>query len=202
MDELAATTDRAAKIDHGFLRRIGPMLAGDDPAQGESLHGGGELMKKESFSFDDGNAYEATMAAWLRPVGETFFDWLEAKSGLKWIDVGCGTGVSTELLIEKCTPAEVEALDPSNAQLAVARTRPVLHDVTFHNGDAVALPFSDNSFDAALMAGVIPVLPDLSKGVIEMLRVVRPSGLVAAYMWDIVNGGFPHEPVLAGLTGC
>src|SRR5262249_8065562 len=36
-----------------------------------------------------------------------------------------------------------------------------------------------------------------AKGVAEMVRVVRAGGTVAAYMWDMLGGGFPPEPILA-----
>ena len=68
-------------------------------------------MNNRPFVFDDGHAYEETMVPWLRPVGETFVDWLDPPSGLKWIDVGCGTGVSIELLIQRCAPRAVEGID-------------------------------------------------------------------------------------------
>lgn len=156
-------------------------------------------MNNRPFVFDDGNAYEETMVPWLRPVGETFVDWLAPPSGLRWIDVGCGTGVSTEMLIQRCAPRAVEGIDPSEAQLNVARARPALRDVLLRNGSAMALPHEDDSFDAALMAGVVPFLPDPAICVSEMARVVRSGGIVASHQWDVAGGGFPHEPVLAEL---
>ena len=156
-------------------------------------------MYNRPFVFDDGNAYEETMVPWLRPVGETFIGWLDPPSGLRWIDVGCGTGVSTEMLIQRCAALAVEGIDPSEAQLNVARARPALRDVLLRTGSAMALPHEDDSFDAALMAGVVPAVPDPAKCVSEMARVVRSGGIVAAYQWDIPGGGFPHEPVLAEL---
>jgi len=71
----------------------------------------------------------------------------------------------------------------------------------FHQGDAMALPFPDRSFDAAAMALVIFFVPDPAKSVAEMVRVVTPGGTVAAYAWDMAGGGFPLEPVLAELRG-
>jgi SAM-dependent methyltransferase len=50
-------------------------------------------------------------------------------------------------------------------------------------------------FDAAIMALVIFFVPDPGKGVAEMVRVVRPGGIVAAYAWDILGGGFTLEPL-------
>jgi len=143
--------------------------------------------------YDDGIAYERMMGTWSRAAGELFLDWLAPSRGLRWIDVGCGTGAFTGLLIERCAPAEVEGVDPSEAQLSFARARPVGQIAKFQLGDALALPFSDVSFDAAVMALVIFFVPDPAKGVAEMARVVCPGGTVAAYVWDMMGGGHPLE---------
>ena len=59
----------------------------------------------------------------------------------------------------------------------------------------MALPFPEDTFDAATMALVIFFVPDPAKGVAEMVRVVRPGGIVAAYAWDMFGGGFPLDPI-------
>jgi SAM-dependent methyltransferase len=59
----------------------------------------------------------------------------------------------------------------------------------------MALPFAEDRFDAAIMALVIFFVPEPAKGVAEMVRVVRPGGLVASYAWDMFGGGFPLEPI-------
>ena len=135
--------------------------------------------------FDDGQAYERLMGRWSRLVGEQFLDWLDLPKGLRWLDAGCGNGAFTETLIERCAPSTVAAIDPSEGQLAYARTRPGTTMAQFHVGDAQALPFDDDSFDAATMALVMAFLPDAAKAVAELARVVRPGGWVATYMWDI-----------------
>ena len=81
-------------------------------------------MAEHQIRFEDGAAYERMMGTWSRLVGDVFLDWLPPEPGLRWIDIGCGTGVFTELLIERCAPAEVQGIDPSEAQLVFARTRP------------------------------------------------------------------------------
>ena len=145
--------------------------------------------------FDDGASYERMMGVWSRLAGGIFLDWLAPPRGLRWIDVGCGNGAFTELLVERFAPVHVQGIDPSEGQLAFARTRPAARLATFRQGDAMALPFPADSFDAAVMALVLVFVPDPAKGVAEMVRVVSPGGTVATYMWDMLGGGFPLDPV-------
>jgi ubiquinone/menaquinone biosynthesis C-methylase UbiE len=152
-------------------------------------------MVESQIRFEDGLSYERYMGDWSQRVGSVFLDWLAAPSGLKWIDVGCGNGAFTELLVEKCAPTEVNGIDPSEAQLDFARKRPAARLAKFDRGDAMALPFPADAFDVAVMALVIFFVPDPAKGVAEMVRVVRPGGMVAAYAWDMFGGGFTLEPL-------
>jgi ubiquinone/menaquinone biosynthesis C-methylase UbiE len=150
-------------------------------------------MAEQRIRFYDGAAYEQTMGRWSRLAGEIFLDWLAPPPGLRWIDVGCGSGAFTELLVERCAPAAVHGIDPSEGQLAFARTRPAARVAQFRQGDAMAQPFPDDSFDVAVMALVIFFVPDPATGVAEMVRVVCPGGTVTAYAWDLLGGGLPWE---------
>src|SRR5438105_3557722 len=105
--------------------------------------------------FTDGAAYERYMGKWSQLAGQTFLEWLAPSKGLRWLDVGCGNGAFTEMLVNRCAPAQVHGLDPSKEQLAYARTRPASRVAQFHLGDAMALPFPDDTFDAAVMPLVI-----------------------------------------------
>jgi len=156
-------------------------------------------MAEQQIRFEDGAAYERMMGAWSRLTGNIFLDWLAPRPGLRWIDIGCGSGAFSELLAERCAPAEVQGIDPSEAQLAFARTRPAARVAQFRLGDAMALPFPNDRFDAAVMALVIFFVPTPPKGVAEMVRVVAPGGTIATYAWDIVGGGRPTEPIDAEL---
>jgi ubiquinone/menaquinone biosynthesis C-methylase UbiE len=156
---------------------------------------GASAMVDQKINFNDGAAYEQMMGIWSRFAGQIFLDWWNPSPGLRWIDIGCGNGAFTELLVERCSPVEVQGIDPSEEQLAFARTRPASRLATFQRGDAMALPFADGSFDAAVMALVLVFVPEPAKGVSEMVRVVRPGGAVATYMWDMLGGGFPLDPI-------
>jgi SAM-dependent methyltransferase len=154
-------------------------------------------MMTNQIRFDDGAAYERYMGTWSQLAGDIFLDWLAPPSGWRWLDVGCGNGAFTEMLVERCAPAAVAGIDPSEAQLAYARTRPAARLAQFRQGDAMAQPFADDTFDAAVMPLVIFFVPDPAKGVAEMARVVCPGGIVSAYAWDMAGGGFPYEALQA-----
>lgn len=113
----------------------------------------------------DGAAYERYMGKWSQLAGENFLDWLAPNAGLRWLDVGCGNGAFTEMLAERCEPVSVQGLDPSEEQLAFARTRPASHIAEFRKGDAMALPYPEDSFDAAVMPLVIFFVPDPRPGI-------------------------------------
>jgi ubiquinone/menaquinone biosynthesis C-methylase UbiE len=149
--------------------------------------------------FTDGEGYERHMGRWSQLAGDIFLDWLALPRGLHCLDVGCGNGAFTERLIARCAPAEVQGIDPSEGQLAYARTRPGTRAARFQQGDAQALPFTDATFDAVTMALAITFVPDPAKGVAEMARVVRPGGIVATYMWDVAGRGFPLRQLYGAL---
>lgn len=156
-------------------------------------------MAKADNLFADGEAYEVFMGRWSQLVGDEFINWLDAPKGLRWLDVGCGNGAFTERLISRCAPAEVVAIDPSKEQLAYASARPGTRHAKFQVGDAQNLPFADGNFDVAVMALVITFLPDPAKALAEMVRVVRPGGWVATYIWDSTGGGLPIAPMYVAM---
>jgi ubiquinone/menaquinone biosynthesis C-methylase UbiE len=161
-------------------------------------HGDAE-MNDMSHLFADGEAYERLMGRWSRVAGEIFLDWLAIPANRRWLDVGCGNGAFTEALIARCAPIEVIGVDPSEGQLAFARTRPGASSARFRIGDAHVLPFAEDSFDVAVMALVVTYLSDPGKAVSEMARVVRPGGWVATYVWDVPGAGAPLHPIYVAM---
>jgi len=149
-------------------------------------------MGDSAIRFDDGAAYERMMGRWSVLVGARFLEWIGVSDGSRWLDVGCGNGAFTQLLVERARPLSVHAFDTSADQLAYARTRlPEAAPVAWSEADAMQLPVADRSCDAATMALVLFFVPEPAVGVAEMVRAVRSGGVVAAYHWDVLGGGFP-----------
>lgn len=155
-------------------------------------------MSKRSVYFDDAAAYEAFMERWSRSAGDIFIDWIAPPKGACWLDVGCGTGVFTELIVDTASPATVSAVDPTQVQIEHARRKPVGQRVDFQIADAQALPFPDKAFDLVVSALVINFIPDRSKALAEMRRVGRAGGIVAAYVWDFAGERSPGSLVRTG----
>jgi ubiquinone/menaquinone biosynthesis C-methylase UbiE len=149
--------------------------------------------------FKDGAAYERVTGRWSRVAGEAFFDWLALPGGLRWLDVGCGNGAFTEIILNKAAPASLSGVDKAEAQIDFARKRPGADRVDYRMGDAVSLPFDDDAFDAAVMALVIGYLPDRLSALAEMKRVVRPGGTIATYVWDGPHSGHLQQPLIDAL---
>ena len=129
-------------------------------------------------------AYEAYIGRWSRPVAEAASAWLGLSPGLSWLDVGCGTGALTQAVLTMADPGEVLGVDPSPDFIAAASVQIDDPRVRFAIGDARALPVSDHAVDAVVAGLVLNHLPDPEAAVAEMVRVARPGGRVAAYVWD------------------
>lgn len=68
-----------------------------------------------------GDAYEAYMGRWSRPLAREFVAWLEPGPSAHWLDVGCGTGALTSAILERCAPASVVGCDPARRETLRAR---------------------------------------------------------------------------------
>ena len=153
------------------------------------------MSSTQPIRFTDGAAYERFMAPWSRSVGALFLDWVASEPGRAWVDIGCGNGAFTELILAKAAPSSICAIDPSDAQVSYARQKISGKPVEFAVGDAMALPYADARFDMGVMALVLFFVPDPRKGASEMARVTKPGGTVASYTWDYVRGGTPTQPL-------
>ncbi|MEI5582884.1 MULTISPECIES: class I SAM-dependent methyltransferase [unclassified Agromyces] len=137
-----------------------------------------------------GDAYERYMGRWSRRIAEPFVVALGAPAGLRWLDVGCGTGALASAVLDLAAPASLVGVDPAEGFLETARARVARRAaaVEFVRGDATRLPLDDDSVDAAVSGLVLNFVPSPEAAIAEMARVVRPGGVVAAYVWDYAEG--------------
>ncbi|MFG2004482.1 class I SAM-dependent methyltransferase [Spirillospora sp. NPDC048911] len=135
-----------------------------------------------------GDAYEAYIGRWSRRVADAFLHWLNVPAGLRWLDVGCGTGALTATVLAKAEPAQITGVDTSGAFLAQAGAQITDTRATFAVADAQSLPFSDQSFDAVVSGLALNFVPDPYRAVAELTRVTAPGGLASAYLWDYAEG--------------
>jgi len=134
--------------------------------------------------WDSGEPLERYVGRWSRLVAREFLPWLRVPAGRRWLDVGCGTGALAQTILQVASPAYVEGVDSSAGYIAYARTHIVDPKLSFRVGDAQALPSWDLPFDAAVSGLLLNFVPQRERAVAEMARVVRPGGVVAAYVWD------------------
>ncbi|MFL5920138.1 MAG: class I SAM-dependent methyltransferase [Gaiellaceae bacterium] len=132
-----------------------------------------------------GDAYDRFMGRYSRPLAPAFADFARVDAGQRVLDVGCGSGVLTEELARRVGAEQVSGVDPSPLLQACAERVP---GAELKRGAAEALPWPDDSFDAAVAQLVIHFMDDPGAGVAEMARVTRPGGIVAACSWDFSGG--------------
>jgi len=115
---------------------------------------------------------------WNKPMRDKALKLANLSSvNLKVVDVGAGTGFTSEGLLEKINANNLTMLDQSPHQLERAETKSVLRSVKKTLGDAEDLPFPDDSFDRYVSAGSIEYWPNPQLGVCESYRVIKPGGI-------------------------
>jgi demethylmenaquinone methyltransferase/2-methoxy-6-polyprenyl-1,4-benzoquinol methylase len=108
--------------------------------------------------------------AWRRVVTAI----ISPKAGMKILDIAAGTGSSSRPLVDK--GADVIALDFSEGMLAAGRKRH--KNIKFQQGDALKLPFDENTFDVTTISFGLRNTSDTSAALKEALRVTKKSGRI------------------------
>ena len=84
--------------------------------------------------------HEQYMVGGSRRVAPVFTRWVDPAPGARWIDIGCGTGVLTSIILAACEPSEVLGTDSSDVFLRSAAANVSDPRVSFKQGNAQAIP--------------------------------------------------------------
>ena len=134
-----------------------------------------------------GDPYEHYVGRWSRLVAPRFLAWLDLPQGLRWVDVGCGTGALAGAIADMCRPASLAGVEPSEGFAKAARANLPAH-VQVHAGNAASIPLPTASVDDVVSGLVLNFVPDTAAGLAEMMRVTAPGGSIGAYVWDYASG--------------
>src|SRR5262245_61537247 len=134
--------------------------------------------------FSESDRYERFMGRWSRRLAPLFVTFAGVTEGDRVLDVGSGTGAlsAAAAAIES---VQVTGIEPTAAYVRYAQEHV---DGRFEVGDAMALPFAENSFDRTLAMLVLNFVPDPAAALQQMIRVTRPGGVAAAAVWDYGEG--------------
>lgn len=146
------------------------------------------MSSKPKDSWSSANEYELYVGRWSRFVAREFLKWLAIPAGSQWLDVGCGTGVLSQVILQFADPAKVEGIDRSESFIGFAKEHVQDRRVQFEVGEAETLMADSGTFDAAVSGLVLNFISQPDRAVAEMRRVTRSGGVVAAYVWDYAGG--------------
>jgi trans-aconitate methyltransferase len=139
-------------------------------------------------NWNSGDAYEQYVGRWSRKVASEFLACLQAPPGRAWADIGCGTGALISSILTMCEPLSVRGIDSSSGFVFLARQRITDPRARIETGDATHLPWDAGSADVTVSGLVLNFVPDHAAVAREMVRVTKPGGSVAAYVWDYAGG--------------
>ena len=136
--------------------------------------------------------YDKLFGSITRHAIEPLLDAVQVDAGISMLDLCCGPGYGAAAAADR--GAHAIGIDFSHAMVETARG---LHSaVTFRQGDAEALDFESESFDAVICSFGINHLPDPGKALREANRVIRRGGRFAFTMWCAPGKSKFHQLVL------
>ena len=128
------------------------------------------------------------MGRWSNLVAEKFLNWLAIPPGNIWLDVGCGTGALTKLILQTNRPKKIISIDFSDEFISHAQQSLTNPEVSFRVGNAESLELESNSVDATVSGIMLNFVPQPEKAVDEMLRVTKSGGTIGIFLWDYADG--------------
>ena len=135
----------------------------------------------------NGASYESYIGRWSRLVAGQFLNWLDVSSGAQWLDVGCGTGILSQTILDIASPKIVVGVEPSEEYIEFARKHIQDLRVSFRLGDAQMLPVESASYDAAVSGLVVSA----NETRFDKEEIMISRSLSCYFMIIIVISSFP-----------
>ena len=119
----------------------------------------------------NGANYESYVGRWSRLAAFQFLPLLDIPSGARWLDVGCGTGVLSQAILDTASPHAVLGIDSSEGYIEFARKRVQDPRVAFRLGDAQALLVESAAYGAVVSGLGLNFFPKPSQALGEIIRL-------------------------------
>ena len=126
---------------------------------------------------------------------------VDLKKNRHCLEVGCGVGAQTQILLKRFPKLKITAIDASDAQLSVAKARLAKEvkkgRVEFHKANALELPFKNKTFDSAFFCWILEHVSDPVGILKEVRRTLKPGAQVV--LSEVFNDSIfltPHSPAL------
>jgi SAM-dependent methyltransferase len=142
-------------------------------------------MTTPSEKWASGDAYEQFMGRWSESVAARFLDGLQPVAKSSWLDIGCGTGALTRVIASRVQSNKLIGADLSLNFVQYASQQNL--NARFVNASAIELPFCHNIFDFVVSGLALNFVPQPEQALNEFVRIVKPGGIVAAYVWDYAD---------------
>jgi len=127
-------------------------------------------------------SYDRRWSHYLKRTHERSFDFLGAHSGMKMLDIACGTGKFLDLAARKLSPAFLMGVDPNPSMLEEAQKR-ISDNTILRQASAYEIPADDQSFDRIVCLNSFHYFERPEKALREMRRVMKPNGKLILTDW-------------------
>jgi len=134
--------------------------------------------------WNNAKLYESYVGRWSSLAADKFLNWMNLKDGLVWLDVGCGTGALTKVILNSQNPKKVICIDPSQYHTDFSREVISNDRAEFYVCGAEKIPIDDESVDAIVSGLVLNFIPGIELALAEFKRVAKKSAAIGAYVWD------------------
>jgi len=145
-------------------------------------------MQNNTDTWQSGNPYERFMGRWSCLIAQDFLNWMEIPHKSSWLDIGCGTGVLTKLILEHHRPKTLLAIDSSEKFISHAKKTINDTSIRFKVGLAESLDLKNNFLEAVVSGLVLNFITHPEIAVQEMIRVTKPGGKIGIFVWEYADG--------------